>query len=73
MADLPARREAESNSLSPEERYMRDPAFHLLVDTLVREIVRANYTPTEIREAAMLACIRVESFRIRQSPFGRTP
>lgn len=51
------------NRLTPEERYQRDPMFHTLVDTLQSWIMRADYTPTEIREAAMLACIIVEMRR----------
>lgn len=53
----------QTNRLTPEERYQRDPAFHVLVDMLRSAIVQATYTPTEIREAAMLACILVEMER----------
>lgn len=48
-----------------EERYHRDPMFRVLVDTLYMQIVQARYTPTEIREAAMLAQIRYEERTIR--------
>jgi hypothetical protein len=41
--------------MTPEERYRRDPKFHSLVDT-IRSLIRdMKFTPTEIREAAMLA------------------
>lgn len=45
---------------SPEEKYMQDPEYHLLVDMLENFIHRNQYTPSEIREAAMFACIRYE-------------
>lgn len=51
------------NRLTPEERYHRDPMFHALVDMFRGAIMNADYTPTEIREAAMLACIIVERYR----------
>lgn len=43
-----------------EERYMTDPMFHHLVDSLVNQIAAANYTPSELREAVILACTRWE-------------
>ncbi len=42
---------------SPRDRYHNDPLFHLLVDTLLHQIIQCNYTPSELREAAVLACI----------------
>lgn len=42
---------------SPRNRYHRDPMFRQLVDTLYLQIEHANYTPTELREAAILAAI----------------
>lgn len=36
--------------------------FRALVDQLHQQIRLANYTPTEIREAAMLAQIQYESY-----------
>lgn len=47
------------------DRYRRDPAFRTLVDTLYGAIRSAVYTPTEIREAAMLAQIMYEQERPR--------
>lgn len=49
----------------PEGRYSRDPVFRQLVDTLHHFIREAKYTPTELREAALLACIHYESYRVR--------
>ena len=43
--------------MTHEERYHRDPAFRTLVDMLHHCIQTADYTPTEVREAALLACI----------------
>jgi hypothetical protein len=45
-------------------RYERDAHFRTIVDTLEALIHEASYTPTEIREAAMLAQIRYESRRM---------
>ena len=48
---------------TPEEKYTTDPNYRLLVDTLEALIVKAEFTPSEIREACMLACIRHEHYR----------
>lgn len=53
----------DPNRLTPRERYLRDPMFHALVNQLRAAIQRADYTPTEIREAAMLAAIMFEMER----------
>lgn len=45
------------------DRYLNDPMFHTLVDTMCAAIERAEFTPTEIREAAMLAQIIYEERR----------
>lgn len=47
------------------ERYQTDPEFRALVDVLASQIYAARYTPTEIREAAILASTIVESHTIR--------
>jgi hypothetical protein len=55
------------NRLSPRERYHRDPWFRQLVDLLGyhldRPEVDANFTPTELREAVILAATRHEELR----------
>lgn len=52
--------------LSPAERYRRDPHFATLVDTLQAHMLDpAHYTPTELREAVMLAAIMFEDRRMR--------
>jgi hypothetical protein len=51
--------------LSPQERYQRDANFKMLVDMLTDQIVCLEYTPTELREAAMLAALRYELIHAR--------
>lgn len=47
--------------LDSRERYHYDAAFRTLVDVMVMHIHNLDYTPTEMREAAMLAaCIHEE-------------
>ena len=58
--------EPRPNMLSPEERFQRDPTFRTLVYVLTAQIDQAKYTPTELREAAMLACIRYENMTLRK-------
>lgn len=55
--------------MTPEERYYHDPMFHRLVDMMHNEIINARYTPSELREAAMLAAIHYESHTIRHNLF----
>jgi hypothetical protein len=45
------------------ERYLNDAKFHHVVDMLQAMIDAAEFTPTEIREAAMLAQIMYEERR----------
>ena len=51
--------------MSVEDRYKTDAAFHSLVDYMVSMIERCRFTPTEIREAAMLAAIISDRRNIR--------
>lgn len=48
----------ETCRLSPQERYARDNSFRTLVDLMTMMIERCEFTPTELREAAILAAIR---------------
>ena len=48
---------------TPNEKYANDPSYRRLVDMLTALIDQAKYTPSEIREACMLACIRHEQYR----------
>lgn len=63
MSEGPYRTSAMPRPSYPEERYQRDPHYRCLVDVLEQAIHAAQYTPTEIREAAMLAAIRYEMRR----------
>ncbi len=49
-----------NNRLLPSARYERDPDFRYLVDAMLHMIVKAKFTPTELREAATLAAIKYE-------------
>ena len=49
---------------SPRERYFDDPIFHQLVDTMVSAIMQSQFTPSEIRDAALLASIRYEELNV---------
>lgn len=49
--------------MSPEHRYQRDAMFRGIVDMLEAWIHRAKLTPTEVREAAVLATIHYEARR----------
>jgi hypothetical protein len=60
----------ENNRLLAQERYMRDPMFKTLVDQLFHQLSLSNYTPTELREAVMLAAVRYESMTIRPMFYG---
>jgi len=51
--------------MTPDERYRTDRMFQHLVDSLYCQIREARYTPTEIREAAMLAQIHYENLNPR--------
>ena len=46
-------------------RYNNDPAFNLLVTQIEAMIMNAQFTGSEIRQAAMMACINVESGKLR--------
>ena len=46
--------------MTAEERYLNDPIFHTLVDMIYIAIERKQYTPTEVRDAAMLASLKYE-------------
>ncbi len=42
---------------SPRYRYYNDPEFHAAVDMMYASIERCQFTPTELREAVILASI----------------
>jgi len=51
---------------TPREKYMNDPEYHQLVTMLENFIEKAQFTPLELREAAMLASINYEMRHVRQ-------
>lgn len=55
--------------LATQERYERDQVFAYIVDTLYSMLCvnhdKLQFTPTEMREAAMLACMKYENTHLR--------
>lgn len=58
---------------SPKEKYMNDPEHHQLVQMLESFIERAQFTPSELREAAMLASINYEMRHVREREYTIYP
>lgn len=52
---------------SPRDKYLNDPEYHRLVNMLESFIESARFTPSELREASVLASINYEMRHIRQS------
>lgn len=57
------------------DRYESDPQFKTLVDLIRCELEQSHFTPTELREAVMLACcpsgyqyIRLSAKALRAMP-----
>lgn len=50
---------------TPREKYMNDPEYHHLVQMLEELIEKARFTPSELREACVLASINYEMRHIR--------
>lgn len=46
--------------MTAEERYDYDPVFRLMVDTIYKAMMDKRYTPSEVRDAAMLAAVKYE-------------
>jgi hypothetical protein len=42
------------------DRYQNDPLFRAIVDQLTATLMDGQFTPTEMREAAMLAQLKYE-------------
>jgi hypothetical protein len=59
-------------SRTPQGRYLNDPMFHRVVDMLHELVRECRLTPSEIRDAAMLACIHYEANSTRLM-FGQKP
>lgn len=56
--------------LSSHDRYLNDPIFRRIVDLLYVSITDYDYTPTELREAAMMAAEKYEYLHVRPMMFG---
>lgn len=50
--------------MTPRDRYMTDTMFKTMVDTMIGVIHRCQMTPSELREAALLASIIYEEQQI---------
>lgn len=50
---------------APRDKYLNDASYHRLVDMMVDQINKCNFTPSELREAAILASIIYEERNIR--------
>jgi len=57
--------------MTVRERYENDPVFHACVDQMQSVLESAQFTPTEMREAAMLAQILYEERHVRPIVFTR--
>lgn len=53
------------------ERYKNDPVFHALVDQIYSQLRDSRFTPSELREALMLACVMFEERHVRPMMFPR--
>lgn len=49
-----------------QHRYLHDVAFKQLCDLMLHHIMEMNYTPSEMRDAAMLASIMFEQSKPRE-------
>ena len=47
------------------ERYQRDPLFHAMVNLLRGELAKGEFTPTELREAVILAATMHDAENVR--------
>ncbi len=55
-----------------QDRFQHDPQFKALVDSLTHWLMsNPSCTPTELREAAMLAAHRVDMMTIKNRTFDR--
>ena len=53
----------------PRKRYETDSDYRALVDLMTGFITKCQYTPTEMREASVLASIKYEEIRMEKVVF----
>lgn len=58
---------------NPKEKYLHDPEYHNLVNLLESFIDQARFTPSEMREACILACINYEMRHVRSRTIELDP
>jgi len=51
---------------TPKDKYMNDPEYHHFVSMIEQMIEQARFTPSELREMCMLACINYEMRHVRE-------
>lgn len=54
---------------TPQEKYAQDNHYKMLVDHMVKMIMDCQFTPSELREAAIFASILYEQHNIRQHQY----
>ncbi len=52
--------------VTPRQKYMNDPHYQRLVETMEHFIEQAQFTPSELREACVLASINYEMRHVRE-------
>lgn len=50
----------------PRDKYQNDPYYRTLIDLMLEMIYKCQFTPSEMRKAAMLASIKYEEMNIRK-------
>ena len=51
---------------TPKDKYMNDPEYRYFVKMIEQMIEQARFTPSELREMCMLACINYEMRHVRE-------
>lgn len=49
-----------------KDRYRNDPLFYNLVQMLMANMIQHKYTPGELRDAAYMAALNVESMHAKE-------